>query len=221
MKKRAAGTGRKQEKTPVTMSVAVQQLMLPLLLAMDATKKELLSFVQQMGMVALSELLVTEAAMIAGPKGKHIEGRTHHSLGTGTTPVCFGGRNVSLPHPRVRARGKGPGREVTLLSVEALREGDPMSERVVEQIALGVSTRGYERSLEPVEGLTETRGARGRPRHRRSAERLPTRQGLRPHGLPRCRPSPRRRDRGVRGEGRVRSPTSKAVTVPRFRREAG
>src|SRR5579859_6412833 len=100
MKKRAAGTSGKQE-TPVTMSVAMQQLMLPLLLAMDATKKGLLSFVQQMGMVALSELLVTEAAMIAGPKGKHMEGRTHHHWGTATTPVGFGGRHVSLPYPRV------------------------------------------------------------------------------------------------------------------------
>ncbi len=34
-----------------------------------------------------------------------------------------------------------------------------MSERVVEQIALGVSTRGYERSLEPVDESIETRGA--------------------------------------------------------------
>src|SRR5579863_8589651 len=159
MKKRAAGRGRKQEEAPVAMSVAMQQLMLPLLLAMDATKKGLLSFVQQMGMVALSELLVSEAAMIAGPKGQHIEGRTHHHWGTGTTPVGFGGRHVSLPHPRVRARGKGPGREVMLPSIERLRDGDPMSERVVEQIALGVSTRGYERSLEPVDESIETRGA--------------------------------------------------------------
>jgi transposase-like protein len=158
MKKRAAVRGRKQEKTPVAMSMAMQQLMLPLLLAMDATKKGLLSFVQQMGMVALSELLVTEAAMIAGPKGQHIEGRTHHHWGTATTPVGFGGRHVSLPYPRVRARGKGRG-EVTLPSIEALRDGDPMTERVAEQIALGVSTRGYERSLEPVASSIETRGA--------------------------------------------------------------
>lgn len=158
MKKRAAGTGRKQEKTPIGMSMAMQQLMLPLLLAMDATKKGLLSFVQQMGMVALSELLETEAAMIAGPKGQHIEGRTHHRWGTATTPVGFGGRHVSLPYPRVRARGKGRGAEVTLPSIEKLRDGDPMSDRVAAQIALGVSTRGYDRSLEPVDESIETRG---------------------------------------------------------------
>jgi len=159
MKKRAAVKGQKQQENPVAMSTAMQQLMLPLLLAMDATKKGLLSFVQQMGMVVLSELLVAEAAQIAGPKGKHVEGRTHHHWGTGTTPVSFGGRHVSLPHPRVRARGKGRGREVSLPSIERLRDGDPMSERVVEQIALGVSTRGYERSLEPVDESIETRGA--------------------------------------------------------------
>jgi len=158
MSKRAAVEGQKQEATSVGMSVAMQQLMVPLLLAMDATKKGLLAFVQQMGMVVLSELLVAEAAQIAGPKGKHIEGRTHHHWGTGTTPVCFGGRHVALPHPRVRERGKRKAAEVTLPSIEALRNADPMSARVVEQIALGVSTRGYERSLEPAEESIETRG---------------------------------------------------------------
>jgi putative transposase len=159
MSKRAAVRERKQEATPVTMSVAMQQVMLPLVLAMDATKKGLLAFVQQMGMVVLSELLVAEAAQIAGPKGKHIEGRTHHHWGTGTTPVSFGGRHVSLPHPRVRERGKRQAAEVTLPSIEALREGDPMSARVVEQIALGVSTRGYDRSLEPTDESIEARGS--------------------------------------------------------------
>jgi len=53
MTKRAAGREKKQEATPLTMTVGMQQLMLPLLIAMDATKKGLLAFVQQMGMLAL------------------------------------------------------------------------------------------------------------------------------------------------------------------------
>ena len=142
------------------MSVAMQQLMLPLLLAMDATKKGLLAFVQQMGMVVLSELLVAEAAQIAGPKGKHIEGRTHHHWGTGTTPVLL--RRSQRVDCRIRAfesAARAQAAEVTLPSIEALRDGDPMSARVVEQIALGVSTRGYERSLEPMDESIEARGA--------------------------------------------------------------
>jgi transposase-like protein len=155
MKKRAAHQGKKQE-TPVTISIAMQQLMLPLLFAMDATKRGLLAFVQQMGMVALQELLAFEAAQIAGPKGKHRPDRTYHHWGTSSTPICFGGRNVSVEYPRVRRRGKGG--EVTLPSIEALRESDPLSARVAEQIVLGVSTRGYERSLEPVTETIEARG---------------------------------------------------------------
>ena len=95
MKKRAAGTRTEAREDAVAMSVAMQQLMLPLLLAMEATKKGLLAFVQQMGMVALSELLAAEAAQIAGPEGQAHRGSHAPSLGHGTTPLRFGGRNVS------------------------------------------------------------------------------------------------------------------------------
>ncbi len=97
MSKRAASREKKQRTTPIAMTVGTQRLMLPLLLAMDATKKGLLAFVQQMGMVVLSELLTTEATQIAGPKSKRIKGRTHHHWWNG---------------------------EVTLPSVESRREGD-------------------------------------------------------------------------------------------------
>ncbi len=157
MKKKAAVRERKQQQT-VAVSAAMQQLMLPLLLAMDATKNGLLSFVQQMGMVVLSELLATEAAMIAGPKGQHAPDRTHHHWGTARTPIAFGGRNAIIERPRVRVRGKGKG-EVELPTIEALRDGDPLSARVAEQVVLGVSTRGYERSLEAVDAELEVRGA--------------------------------------------------------------
>ena len=155
MNKRDATRVRKQAETrsttTIAMTLATQQLMLPLLLAIDAAKKGLLSFVQQMGMAVLSEVLAAEAAAIAGPKGRHAAGRTHHHWGTKRTPLCFGGRNISLERPRVRARGRGSQKEVELPTIEALREGDPLSARVAEQIVVGVSTRGYERSLEPIE----------------------------------------------------------------------
>ncbi|MBI4730343.1 MAG: IS256 family transposase [Acidobacteria bacterium] len=154
MSKKAAVKEGKQGT--IAMSVAMQQLMLPLVLAMDATKQGLLSFVQQMGMAVLQELLATEAAMIAGPKGKHAPERRHHHWGRARTAVAFGGRNAVIERPRVRRRGKRG--EVTLPTIAALRDGDPMSARVAEQIVLGVSTRGYDRSLEPA-GELETRGA--------------------------------------------------------------
>jgi transposase-like protein len=156
MTKKDAEGARKQGRTTPGMSVAMQQLMLPLMVALEATKEGLLGFVQQIGLYALQELFAQEAAAIAGPKGKHCAMRTHHHWGTAPTPLPFGGRNVVVPRPRVRRKGGG---EVELPSVAAFREADPIPARVAEQVVLGVSTRGYERSLEPVDAMLDPRGA--------------------------------------------------------------
>jgi transposase-like protein len=149
MKKKAVNGSENQGTIdPHAVAIATQQLMLPLLLATEAMKKGLLAFVQQMGMLALQELLATEAEMIAGPKGKHVAGRTHHHWGATKTKLPFGGRHIAIERPRVRRKGGG---EVELPSLETLRQSDPLSARVAEQIVLGVSTRGYARSLEPID----------------------------------------------------------------------
>src|ERR1700691_3254020 len=107
MKKRAVEKVRKQECVSPSTSFALQQLALPMMIASEAIKKGLLAFVQQMGMLAFSEMLEAEAAEIAGPKGRHAEERTHHHWGTTRTMLPFGGRHVVVERPRVRGRGKG------------------------------------------------------------------------------------------------------------------
>jgi transposase-like protein len=133
----------------------MRQMMLPLIVGAEATRRGLLAFVQQMGMLALRELFDGEAEQIAGPKGKHAPERTHHHWGTTRTPLPFGGRHVVVERPRVRRKGGG---EEVLPSVEAFRAADPLSARVAEQIVLGVSTRGYGPSLGPVASELEARG---------------------------------------------------------------
>jgi putative transposase len=160
MKKKAVGERRKQGVTSgerrkqgvaahLALATVMQQLVLPIVVGVEATKNGLLAFVHEMGMLAPQELFSVEAEAIAGPKGRHVEGRTHHHRGTAKTPLPFGGRNVVVDRPRMRRAGKG-GKEIALPSVEAFRAADPLCARVAEQIVLGVSTRGYERSLEPV-----------------------------------------------------------------------
>jgi len=60
----------------------------------------------------------------------------------------MGGRTVTLKRPRVRTSDGC--REVPLESWEQFRAADPLTDRAVEQMVLGVSTRKYERSLEPL-----------------------------------------------------------------------
>ena len=67
---------------------------------------------------------------------------------------CWGGRKVALRRPRVRRDGQ----EVALPSVQACTNTDPLTRRVVEQLRIGVATRQYGRSLEPLGADVRTRG---------------------------------------------------------------
>jgi hypothetical protein len=69
--------------------------------------------------------------------------------GPTTTKMC-------VARPRVRSRD---GVEVPIPFIEELRNSDPKSERVIEQMLLGVSTRGYAQSLDPMPDVLPVRGA--------------------------------------------------------------
>lgn len=170
MSKRAADRVKKQVLSDASSEAetVIGQLVLPLIAGMESTKQGLMQFVYQMGMTALGELLSMEAATVAGPKGRHSAGRTHNHWGTARTVLPLGGRHVVVDRPRVRRRGGG---EVELPSIEALRAADALSARVAEQIVLGVSTRGYARSLEPVPAELGARGTAKSSASRRLVER--------------------------------------------------
>jgi putative transposase len=67
----------------------------------------------------------------------------------------MGGRRVMLPRPRVRQHGK----EVALPSWEQFANQDPLRQRTLEQMMLGVSTRGYQRSVEELPDELDPHGA--------------------------------------------------------------
>lgn len=148
MKKRAGVGAERQE--PMMLS----QLMLPLLAGIVATKNGLLEFVHGVGMRAVDELLLQDAARLVGPKGRHQPGRTGNHWGRAPAQLTLGGRRVSVSKPRVR----GGGRELALPAFEQLRAADPLPERVLQQILLGVSTRGYDRSIEAAPPRTRSYG---------------------------------------------------------------
>ena len=63
---------------------------------------------------------------------------------------------MAVKRPRVRSRD---GEEVELPSWEQFASTDPLSRRVMEQMMVGVTTRKYERSLEPLPSGVKSRGA--------------------------------------------------------------
>jgi transposase-like protein len=83
---------------------------------------------------------------ICGQRYQHQMERQASRVGTVPSEVVLGGRKVALRRPRVRANRE----EVPLPTFRAMAREDPLNRRVVEQMLVGVATRQYARSLEPL-----------------------------------------------------------------------
>ena len=127
---------------------------LPLVDLLIDTRAELTELVVRSGMKVLEAMLEEDRVAVCGPRYAHQAEREAGRAGTTTSAVVLGGRKVQIRRPRVRA-GK---QEVSLPTFEAMAQTDPLNRRIVEQMLLGVATRRYARSLEPLPTEIRSRG---------------------------------------------------------------
>ena len=99
-------------------------------------------------------MLEDDRTAICGPRYAHEPERPASRAGTTRSEVVLGGRKVAIQRPRVRTAAG----EVALPTFEAMAATDPLDRRVVEQMLVGVATRQYARSLEPVGPEMTSRG---------------------------------------------------------------
>jgi putative transposase len=133
----------------------------------EMVRRELREFVVSAGMTALGALLEEDRTVICGPRYAHQAQRVARRGGHARGELVLGGRRVSVKRPRARSLD---GREQELPSWKEFSLIDPLHERALEQMLVGVSTRKYERSLEPVAAPLATRGTSKSPVSRRFVE---------------------------------------------------
>ncbi|MCB9751789.1 MAG: transposase [Myxococcales bacterium] len=123
---------------------AALQLLTPLA---DVVRGTLMEFVVTVVMEALKKMLEEDRTRLCGRAYDRDRGAQGPSrAGSCTSSLVLGGRKVGVRRPRVRdANG-----EVALPTWQAFAAEDPLRQRVLEQMLIGVATRRYERSLEPV-----------------------------------------------------------------------
>ncbi len=127
------------------LSEGIRQALMPMVAGIAATKTDVMAWVHQTGLAALQEVFALDAESVAGRKGKHQTDRRIHHWGHSAAELTFGGRRITVDRPRLRSTA---GKEVQLPVLSDFRAMDPLQARVLNQVLLGVSTRGYERSLE-------------------------------------------------------------------------
>jgi putative transposase len=116
---------------------------------------ELRELVIHAGLRAVEMMLEAERTAVCGAPYERQEDRGALRMGHAPGELVLGGRRVSVKRPRARTRAK---EEVVLPSWKRFSAEDPLTARAVEQMVVGVSTRKYARSLEPLAQGVHTRG---------------------------------------------------------------
>jgi putative transposase len=127
---------------------------LPLVDLLVDTKTELLELALRSGLKVFTAMLEEDRTAICGPRYVHAPDRPASRAGTTRSEVVLGGRKVPIQRPRVRTAAG----EVALPTFQTMAATDPLDRRVVEQMLVGVATRQYARSLEPLGPEVESRG---------------------------------------------------------------
>ena len=127
---------------------------LPLVDILIDAQAELQELVIASGLRVLEAMLEEDRAAVCGPRYAHQPARHAYRDGHAPSQVVLGGHTVAIRRPRVRRDGM----EVPLPTAQAFTDADPLSRRVVDQMLIGVATRQYARSLEPLGANITTRG---------------------------------------------------------------
>ncbi len=127
---------------------------LPLVDLLVDTKTELLELALRSGLKVFTAMLEEDRTAICGPRYAHEPDRPASRAGTTRSEVVLGGRKVAIQRPRVRTAAG----EVALPTFQTMAATDPLDRRVVEQMLVGVATRQYARSLEPLGPEMTSRG---------------------------------------------------------------
>ena len=127
---------------------------LPLVDLLVDTRTELFELAMRSGLRVFTAMLEADRAAICGARYAHEPDRPASRAGTAPSEVVLGGRKVAIQRPRARTAAG----EVPLPTFQTMANTDPLNRRVVEQMLVGVATRQYARSLEPIPASVVSRG---------------------------------------------------------------
>jgi hypothetical protein len=152
-------------------AMATVQIPLPMAAILQDAKQGLLELMVSTGVQVFEAMLEQDREALCGPRWQRKPERCAVRGGSTRSAVTLGRRRMTIQRPR--ARGE---RELALPSFTWASGRDPLDERTVEAIALGVSSRDYRRSLEALPSDVEERSVSRSSVSRRfvalSAERL-------------------------------------------------
>lgn len=149
---RSSGTTGRADQAPTgSVTLTLPRGLVPQLKRLE---EDFFALCVEVGQRALAALMEADRAVQCGPKGRPQRGRRAGRSGSVASAITLGGRRIVIRRLRARTR---TGSEVALPSFTWAAARDPLDRRTVEAVAVGVSTRRYERSLEALPGALRQR----------------------------------------------------------------
>jgi putative transposase len=149
MKRSVTALRARQERAAEVARVEVQ-VPLPMLGALHEVRERFFSLCVSAGKQVLGAMMEQDRTALCGPKWTPNPQRAGYRHGTAPGAITLGGRRITIERPR--ARSANAATELDLPSFRFAADRDPLDQRTMEAIAIGVSTRKYARSLEPLPG---------------------------------------------------------------------
>ena len=143
IKRIAKKSNRKLEQMMGGMEV---NLTLPIAEVLVATQWHIEQLAGAAGMKIIQRIIEDDAMQLADEDRYARDGKEGQRWGRQRGWVAFAGRKVAVDKPRVRS--KKTHTEMRLRNYERLQEASRLDQAMLEQIALGLSTRNYEHSIQ-------------------------------------------------------------------------
>jgi putative transposase len=140
-------TGSPVEKAPVVPAVVSVQVPLPLIDVLADLQTSFFGLCLTAGRQVFQAMMEQDREQLCGPKNVPDPDRRAFRGGSAPSEVVLGGRRIAIP--RLRARST-EGKEIPLPTFRYASAHDPLDAYTLEQIAIGVATRKYRRTLDPL-----------------------------------------------------------------------
>jgi len=146
MKKRIKHIAQKANRKFQEMAGRMEvNLMVPIAEVLTATQWHIEQLAGAAGMKIIQQIIQDDVRQLSGEQRYARDGKEGQLWGSQPGWVAFAGRKVTVDKPRVRRKTGG---EVTLPKYERLQQSPRLDQAMMDQIALGLSMRNYEHSIE-------------------------------------------------------------------------
>lgn len=138
---------RKNSRELAKFLAANGQAILPMVELIEESQIAVDELLETLGKATLEAVLRISAANVAGEshQGKVGGDILRHGVQGGV--VSLSNRKVRVDRPRLRNRGRGEGKEVTIPAYEAMQADDRLGAKILDTLMRGVSTRNYRHIL--------------------------------------------------------------------------